>query len=190
MNSKIFFSGMSIVAALTLMGGSAFAAFTSQATSAGNTFSVGNADLRISTDTGGVPTTFASSTIPGFSGTGFFPGESRSFTFWLKNVSTSVITLDTTATLVESAASDAALKGLMNVSFSCQDLDGAGAVTNTGTFSVNDWETGLPQSIGSLSQNESTKCVMTVALSSAATSSLASGAAVNFDGVFDGNQAP
>ena len=38
-NRKIMMSSLSIVAALTLLGGTAFAAFTTTATATGNTFS-------------------------------------------------------------------------------------------------------------------------------------------------------
>ena len=50
MNKKIMMSGLSIVSALTLLGGTAFAAFTGSSVASNNTFSTGAADLKISSD--------------------------------------------------------------------------------------------------------------------------------------------
>lgn len=47
MNKKIAMSGLSIVAALTLMGGATYAAFSSDASNPGNTFGGGTLDLKI-----------------------------------------------------------------------------------------------------------------------------------------------
>lgn len=52
MNRKIIISGISIVSALTLMVGGAFAAFSSANTNTGNTFGAGTLSLQINTQTG------------------------------------------------------------------------------------------------------------------------------------------
>ena len=71
MNRKIFFSAISILASLTLMTGSAFAAFTTTATAAGNTFSTTTPNLEITLNgqTGTVVTgTSVAGLIPGIAG--------------------------------------------------------------------------------------------------------------------------
>ena len=80
-NRKIMMSGLSIVSALTLLGGTAFAAFTSTATATGNTFSTGAADLRISTNN----VTYTPTVVNPFNKTGLTPGYDHTFTFYLKN---------------------------------------------------------------------------------------------------------
>jgi spore coat-associated protein N len=67
MNRKIIFSSMSIVAALSLMGGSAFAAFTSSASNTGNTFGAGSITLTLNGQSGSGSTALftLSNKVPG-----------------------------------------------------------------------------------------------------------------------------
>lgn len=82
MNKKIMMSGLSIISALTLLGGTAFAAFTTSATATGNTFSSAIPSLLITTD-GGLN---YGSSRPGFSASGLIPGSSSApQLFTLKN---------------------------------------------------------------------------------------------------------
>jgi hypothetical protein len=83
-NRKLAMSGMSILTALTMMGGSAFAAFTATATTVGNTFSTSNPNLNVSTD----GTTFGP-TKPGFNVSGLVPGTTTAAqSFTLQNTGT------------------------------------------------------------------------------------------------------
>lgn len=70
MNKKIAMSAISIVSALTIMGGATFAAFSSPATNPGNTFAAGDIELQINGASG-------SGSTPVFAVTGIAPGESR-----------------------------------------------------------------------------------------------------------------
>lgn len=185
MNSKIVMSGLSIMTALTLMAGSAYAAFVSQATSTGNTFSVGNADLQIATETAGAPNTYGPS-IVGFSGTGFFPGESREYRFWLKNTSASNVVLDTSASF-DAVAATLGLENKLMVQISCQNTSTV-VTTTSGQYSVAAWDAGS-DAIGSLGQNQEARCAMTVTLPSDADVSY-EGATVNFNALFNASQAP
>ena len=70
MNKKIFFSGVSILAALALMGGATFAFFSDVGTSSSNVFATGTLDLKLTganeTDQDSVTASFGSSNlVPG-----------------------------------------------------------------------------------------------------------------------------
>lgn len=69
MNKKIALSGLSILAALALMGGATFAYFSDVGTSTGNTFSTGNLDLKLTDDTetdqDDVGASFGGTLVPG-----------------------------------------------------------------------------------------------------------------------------
>ena len=95
-NRKIAMSGMSIVSALVLLGGTAFAAFSDSATQTNNTFAVGSANLEIANDVSNSPGAYGES-ITGPSYSGLTPGDANSFTFWLKNNSTASVDLSLTA---------------------------------------------------------------------------------------------
>lgn len=81
MNKKIMMSGLSIVSALTLLGGTAFAAFTGSAVASNNTFSTGAADLKISSDN----VNYSGLISNPFNGAGIAPGYNHTFTFYLQN---------------------------------------------------------------------------------------------------------
>lgn len=181
MNKKIAMSLMSISAALLVMGGATYAAFSGQATLANNTFASGNADLVISrtaADSG-----FASS-VTGFTGSNLFPGYSENFNFWLNNNSSSDISLNTIAKFVDVSTTfgnSELLQDAMKVSFQC----GGDAVA--GPYSVNEWEAGQAPVSSNLAKGATTACVMTVTLPTTADNSVA-GADVNFDVQFDATQ--
>lgn len=87
MNTRIALSTLSILAALGLMGGSAFAFFSNTGTSSSNTFSTGTLDLVLS-DTGTGPETDQDSVTASFGGT-LSPGTcTGNQTLNLKNVGT------------------------------------------------------------------------------------------------------
>jgi len=72
MNRKIAMSLLSVVGALTLMGGAAFAAFTTTASATTNTFSSTTPSLQLSVD--GAP---FGNPVPGVTVNGLIPGEPR-----------------------------------------------------------------------------------------------------------------
>src|SRR3989344_1186372 len=86
MNTRIALSAVSIFAALAIMGGATYAAFTDTASSQDNTFSTGSASLLISdsSDPGDDPVAYAEN-ITGATFTGMFPGQVVEKDFWLKN---------------------------------------------------------------------------------------------------------
>ncbi len=87
MNKKIMMSGLSIISALTLLGGTAFAAFTTQATATGNTFSTDNPALLISSDSAN----YFGDIVNPFNDANIVPGYERTFTFYLKNTGNSAL---------------------------------------------------------------------------------------------------
>ncbi len=74
MNKKIIFSGMSILAALALMGGATFAFFSSSATSSGNVFASGTLQLQLDDNNDAAATTITAS----IGGPNMAPGDSTS----------------------------------------------------------------------------------------------------------------
>lgn len=72
LNSRIALSGLSIFAALALVGGATFAFFSDTGTSSENTFSSGTLDLKLSDDT---PETDQDSVSASFGGSGLAPGS-------------------------------------------------------------------------------------------------------------------
>lgn len=86
MNKKILMSGVSILSALALVGGGAFALFTSTASNNGNTFGAGNMQLRINGAAGSASTTL-------FTVSNIAPGQQQ----------TQVITLSNTGSVASSA---------------------------------------------------------------------------------------
>ncbi len=75
-NRKIFFSGLSILSALSLMSGATFAFFTSSATSTGNVFATGTLTLQLddnneATPAASVTASFGDTLAPGATTSGF-----------------------------------------------------------------------------------------------------------------------
>jgi predicted ribosomally synthesized peptide with SipW-like signal peptide len=191
MNKKILMSGMSIVASLAIMGGTTFALFDDSVTATNNTFAVGNADLQIAPDTGSGPGTFVES-IPGPSFTGMFPGQTKTFEFWLKNSSTSTIDLALTAdvsAINPAADGDQDVDNVLLVSWVC-DTDGDGGVadnTPSSEFSPRDWFTGGNAGVGTLIPGEQMICRMFGELPSSASETV-EGETVAFDAKYDATQ--
>mgnify|MGYP001613554385 CR=1 FL=1 len=149
-NKKIIMSGMSIVSALTLMGGATFAFFSSNATSVDNTFASGTMTLLVD-DTDQL--TPVPSVTGSLSVTGFVPGASTTGYVSLHNGGSiaiaevelgadSVITANPDATgnmkevlnltvLVDNAVSDTLCTDGSNVTAAIDTLvgDGAGSLT-------------------------------------------------------------
>lgn len=84
-NRKIMMSGLSIVSALTLLGGTAFAAFTTTANANGNTFSTDTPRLELSLNNVDYSDTLANP----FTDTGIVPGYERTYTFYVQNTGNS-----------------------------------------------------------------------------------------------------
>jgi len=86
---KIYLSLLAIIATVALVGGATYAAFTNAATSGPNTFATGNADLKLRHQPGQA---WADS-YGGANWGNLYPGWSDSYNVYLKNVSSSPITL-------------------------------------------------------------------------------------------------
>jgi len=86
---RIYLSILAIVATVALVGGATYAVFSSKATSGPNTFATGNADLKLKHQPG---QPWADS-YGGASWSNLYPGWSDSYNVYLKNVSSSPITL-------------------------------------------------------------------------------------------------
>jgi len=94
---KIYLSVLAIVATIGLIAGATYALFSNKATSGPNTFATGNADLKIAIDTDqdGIKSNWDDSVTPAFpeKWTNLYPGWEDSYWIYLKNESTSPITL-------------------------------------------------------------------------------------------------
>jgi predicted ribosomally synthesized peptide with SipW-like signal peptide len=183
MNKKIAISTISILSALTIMGGATFALFDDTVTATNNTFAVGNADLQISPDSGGTATGFAD-TITGPSFTGMFPGQTKTFEFWLKNNSQAAIDLDLKAdieNIVNATDVTDEIDNTLLVSWVC-DTSGNGGLEETPTaeFSPRAWQDGGDAGLGTLAPGEQMICRMFGKLPSSATNDVA-GETVSFD---------
>lgn len=203
MNTKIALSGISILASLALVGGATFALFTDIATSQNNTFATGNGDLLIAPEGPESPGTYVDDIpAPAIDESDIFPGFTQDYIFWLKNNSSSAISLDLVATFDDVVTTgDAEIANQLNVAFTCQsDTDSNGSFDTTiataGPFTVNAWDVGSAP-LGTLGANDSTddgegadeaECTMTVSLPVSADDTIA-GSSVRFDGVFDATQA-
>ncbi|MEA3355224.1 MAG: SipW-dependent-type signal peptide-containing protein [Patescibacteria group bacterium] len=94
---KILLSIFAITTIISLVAGAVYAAFSDKATSGPNTFATGNADLKIAIDTDkdGQKSAWDDSTTPAFPErwTNLYPGWEDSYWIYLKNESSSPITL-------------------------------------------------------------------------------------------------
>jgi hypothetical protein len=183
MNKRILLSAMSIVTSLTLVGGAAFAAFSTTANMNGSTFSSGNANLTLAKPSGAdpsIPGSF-SGTVSGFDVTHIAPGFNQQFNFWMKNASSSDITLDTNTVLTQTTGEtqDPELLNALMVQFVCE---GSPATPNK---TVQTWTTNGVEDLGSIPAGQIKKCSMVVSLPSTADNSV-SGKTLTFDGVFNG----
>lgn len=185
-------SALSIVSALTIMGGATYAAFSGSATATNNTFATGNADLQIALDTGNNTEVFGSN-IAGPTFTGILPGQTKTFNFWLKNNSTTPIGLDVTADVsgIDPADDNSqVIDNTLLVSWTC-DTNGnnsLGDETPTPEFSPRDWLNGGNASLFlNLGSGVQRFCQMTGRLPSSADNTVA-GQSVAFDVKYDGSQ--
>ncbi len=187
-NKKILVSGLSVVSTLALMGGTAFALFSDTATATNNTFATGNADLQISLNGEDYD-----DSIPGPTFTGMFPGDSRTYDFWLKNNSSAAISLNLTSdvsAINPDPDGNQEIDNTLLVSWVCDpENDGFGDNIPTSEFSPRDWFNGGNASLGSLAQNVELACQLTGRIPSSADGSIA-GETIVFDAVYDGVQAP
>lgn len=184
-NKKIALSLLSIAAALTVTGGAAYAAFSDVAQSTGNTFSTGNADLQIAVDpdntVGGVAGTYGNDIpAPAISEAGIGPNFNKTYFFWLKNNSTSNITLGLTATFGSvSTTGNVAMADQLNATINC----GGGSV---GAFSINAWAGGPQNLASSLAPGAQVQCSMVMNLPNVDNTFQNSN--VTFNGLFTGTQ--
>ncbi len=165
-------SGLSIVSALTLLGGTAFAAFTVQAQTTNNTFSTTTPGLLVSVNGGSEGTSVA-----GVNVSGLIPGiVSPTQSFTVRNTDTdaganTATTMQLTPTGANTLSGDD-----LSITVNC----GGGDITGTYTA----WIT-TPQSIGTIAPGATANCTMTATLSSSAPNSAAGKSAV-FDATFTG----
>jgi len=172
MNRKIMMSGLSIISALTLLGGTAFAAFSSSASATNNTFSTGTENLRISSN----GTDFFPTIDNPFHATNITPGYSQTFNFWLQNNGT-----DKLDVVAHFDGSSQPLDGVLVTDFDCDN----GA--NPGAFNVTDMKAGSVN-MGSLNPAQTTLCHITVSLPSSVDNSYSGGVQSIFNAIFDGTQ--
>lgn len=196
-NKKIAMSALSIVTVVALVGGATFALFTDQATANDSTFASGNADLKLALDNGtGEPAAgnFADSIeSPDF--TNLAPGFTGDMTFWMKNTSTSAISLDVVADLTDltGTAGPGGVNNLPDallVKWTCDTDDNGGLQDNTptGEFSVNQWIAGGTASLGSLAPGNAIVCRMHSRVLPTAGNEI-QGDSITFDTVYDATQA-
>lgn len=196
LNKKITMSALSIVTVVALVGGATFALFTDQATANNSTFASGNADLQLALGTiTADPLLLTYSDIveaPDFSG--LYPGYSSNTGIWLKNASTSPISLDligdiadlNTATVGPDSLNQ--LKDNLLVKWTC-DTDGNDVLNETATaeFSVNDWFVGGNAPLQTLAAGNAVFCQMSARVPASATNNI-QGDSVTFDAVYNAEQ--
>lgn len=150
---KIIAGFLGLVMVAAVVGGTAYALFSSTATASGVTFATGNADLRIY-DGDSWEATYPTSNIVF---TGLFPGygysshdsqyTTRFVPVYLKNVSTSPVSLEITMKLQNGATETPAgawdvLKDQVYVAFE-YDTTGGGTWSGVGTYyTLNQWNSG------------------------------------------------
>ena len=172
MNKKIMMSGFSILSALTLLGGTAFAAFTTSATATGNTFSTTNPNLQIQTTAG------LSNSEPGFVVGGLVPGSSTPVqNFNLKNAD---LNTDGTLALTAQFTNPSGTLNANNISVTI-NCPSSGAVTDT----VANWIS-TPHNLGNLAPNTTQSCTMVATLANGVGNADAN-KTITFDAVFSGS---
>ena len=184
-------SGLSIISALTIMGGATYAAFSGSATATSNTFATSTANLQISVDPGGADGTFFP-TVNGDDFSGVLPGQTKSFNFWLKNNSSDMsmtLTADVSA-ITDAEDSVQQLDNELKVSWTC-DSNGDNSLsgeTPSAEFSPRDWLVGGNAPIlATLPANTKRFCQMNGRLPETATNDVA-GETMSFDVKYDGTQ--
>lgn len=173
MNRKIAMSALSIIGALTIMGGTAFAAFTSTATATATTFSTTNPNLTISVN-GGTD----GPTEPGPILTGLIPGTpGATQSFKLTNNSTDPSDNLVTSLQLVASGSNTLPGADLTITVNC----GGGDITDT----YGGWiSTG--HGIGTVPNSTFLTCTMIPTLNSGVGNSDAGKSAI-FDAVFTGS---
>ncbi len=151
---KIILSVLAIVLTLGVVGGSAYALFSSTATVQGIAISTGNAGLKI-WDGDSYETTWTSTDA--FNG--MYPGESRTTTWYLRNDSTSAISLDVTGQLMSAGGDWAELQVIK------MKADG-NSLAPAPEGPLTDWNS-TPVSLGNILQNTTATYLVTFTLPSA-----------------------
>lgn len=175
MNRRIAMSAFSILSALALLGGGAFAAFTSQATATASTFTSGAESLTISLT--GADGTFSPTVVSPFSGSNITPGYDHTFHVFLKNEGPDSLTI--TAKFANGSG-DAALENVLMTDFSCT----TGA--DPAAFNVTDMRAGQVN-LGTLAPSASTDCSFRVTLPISVDNSAKNKSSV-FEVLFDDTQ--
>lgn len=172
MNRRIAMSALSIIAALTLMGGSAFAAFTATASATDTTFSTTNPALLVKVNDG-----TEGSSVAGPIVTGLVPGvPGAGQAFVLHNTDTDP-SADLSTSLKLTVKPANTLPGAdLTITVNC----GAGDITDT----YSGWIT-TGHGIGTVVHGGTLTCTMTPTLNSGVGNSDAGKSAV-FDAVFTG----
>ncbi len=158
-NRRIIISSLSVITALSLMTGATFAFFTDTASSQGNSFTSGNADLQLAQDNAGTAGTFGNNTT-GPVLTNLFPGFTGKFAFWVRNNSTANVPLAIKADLSGTPVGE--LADNLYISWTC-DVDGNNSLvgeTPTTEFTVNQWISGGDTALITLNQNVQRYCEM------------------------------
>lgn len=136
MNKKIMMSALSIMSALTIMGGATFAAFTATDTVQGNTFAAGT--LILDAKVGG------NSTSPAFTVTNAAPGQTYDQVIELANTGSTASTQTSLVDITSTGASTPDLADVLMLSF--YD-DATGSVPNA--WDAGDTLLGGPASLNS-----------------------------------------
>jgi hypothetical protein len=190
MNRKIALSGLSIVTALALLGGAAYAQFVVTAQATGNTFSSGNPALELCNDAPGpAPTTCGTSIGSPISLANLIPGVPQTFNFWLDNTGNDSLTSFTTLFNGISGSGSSATSGTnslendLSVSISCDSTSGNAAA---GPAAFNVWESTVGLG-GTLTSGAQSRCAITVQLP--ANNSLDANQILGFNATFGGQTA-
>ena len=170
-NRKIAMSGLSIFSALVLLGGTAFAAFTVQAQTTGNTFSATNPNLMVSVN--GNP---EGSSVAGVNVGGLVPGvASATQNFSLHNTdgdtgADMAVTMQLTPTGANTMSGDD-----LTIKVNC----GGGDIIDTYTNWINS-----AHSLGTITAGATAACTMNATVTGAGNSAM--GKSAVFDATFTG----
>jgi len=183
--NKIFAGILGLMLVVGVTSGTAYALFSSKATASGVTFATGNADLRIYDGDSWEP-----DWNPSFNFSNLYPGYTDFQPLYLKNVSTSPISLTVVGKLLPGATETPAgswdlLKDVVKVNVW---LSGVG---ETGYQSLNDWNTtGFTLPGGAIAQNTQQNYRFYVQVDSSATDTIASKSISDIVFEFTGTQTP
>jgi len=183
MNRKIFFSGLSIVASMALMAGSAFAAFPVSATSTGSTFSSASPSLELCNDNNGVLGSCNNQIPSPINVANIIPGTDQTFIFWIKNTGTDTLS-NFTGIFNNPTGTGHGLSSVLETDLSvllnCDATSNNGHTTNS---KFNIWESNKTITGATLAPGTASRCIMTVGLSSGNTTD--ANQTLNFNAVFN-----